>query len=105
MAQRSHDPRQVLIKARKLPLSLLTDPVKENKIRILDVEKYEDTFGPKSRRKKVKLNSATYEDMLEAADDSTKTYTLGGDNYLNKDQIEEDNKLDNVIRDKRMEAG
>ncbi len=41
MAQRSNDPRQILIKARKLPISLLSDPKKENKFNILEVEKYE----------------------------------------------------------------
>lgn len=45
-------------------MNLLVDPVKENKIKILDIEKYEDTFGPKSRRKKVKLNSGSYVELL-----------------------------------------
>jgi len=38
MAQKSNDPTHVLVKAKKLPLSLLVDPTKENKINLLDVE-------------------------------------------------------------------
>ena len=48
-------------------MNLLVDPVKENKMKILDIEKYEDTFGPKSRRKKVKLNTGDYEELLKEA--------------------------------------
>jgi len=48
--------RNILIKKRNIPLSLLSDPVKQNRVRLLDVETYEDTFGPKSRRKRTKLD-------------------------------------------------
>lgn len=41
MAQRKNDPKSVLIRARKLPMSLLIDPTKENNMKILEVEKYE----------------------------------------------------------------
>ena len=44
-------------------MSLLVDPVKENKIRILEVEKYEVTYGLQKRRKRVKLNCSSLEEM------------------------------------------
>ena len=41
MAQRSNDPRHMLDKKKKLPVSLLTDANSETKMNILDIEKYE----------------------------------------------------------------
>ena len=41
MAQRSNDPRHMLVKKKKLPVSLLTDANSETKMNILDIEKYE----------------------------------------------------------------
>lgn len=87
MAQRSHDPRQVLIKAKKLPLNLLVDPVKENKMKILDIEKYEDTFGPKSRRKKVKLNTTSYAELVNEAEEKDDNYKYDDDQYLHKEEV------------------
>ncbi|KRX04411.1 P-loop containing nucleoside triphosphate hydrolase [Pseudocohnilembus persalinus] len=104
MAQRSHDPRQVLIKAKKLPLNLLVDPVKENKVRILDLQGYEETFGPKSRRKKVKLNTSSYEELVQEVDTKTETYKITDDSYLNKEALEQEKKEEGQ-KDKRMEAG
>jgi len=40
VAQKTADPRKVLINSRKLPMSLLQTNEKENKMKILDVEKY-----------------------------------------------------------------
>ena len=48
MANRTHDPRSVLIKAKQLPMSLLVESTKTNrKVDLLDLESYADTFGPK----------------------------------------------------------
>jgi len=60
-------------------MNLLVDPVKENKIKILDIEKYEDTFGPKSRRKKVKLNTGDYTELLKEAEDKSEGYKYNDD--------------------------
>ena len=40
MALRSNSAHNVLIKNKKLPLSLIVDPVKENKMNILDIESF-----------------------------------------------------------------
>lgn len=71
-------------------MNLLVDPVKENKVRILDIEKYEETFGPKCRRKKVKLNTTNYSELLEEAEQKGDKYDLADDVYHNKEQIEEE---------------
>jgi nuclear GTP-binding protein len=55
-----------LIKAKTLPLSLLVEPEpKPSKANILDLESYSDTFGPKSKRKRVKLNSDNLDELME----------------------------------------
>ena len=54
MAQHSNDPYQVLVKAKKLPFSLIKEPTTKAKVNILDFEKFEDTFGKKSNRTRAK---------------------------------------------------
>ena len=44
ITQKSSNPNEFLIKAKKLPVSLLVDPVKENKMNLLDIEKFEVFF-------------------------------------------------------------
>jgi len=47
-------------------LSLLVEPEpKPSKANILDLESYSDTFGPKSKRKRVKLNSDNLDELME----------------------------------------
>lgn len=102
MAQRSNDPKSILIKANKLPMSLLVDAVKENKIKILEVEKYEDTYGPKSRRKRVKLNASSMEEMCTEAMDLEDNYNVEQDKNV---QIFEVDVEKAAHRDRRMTAG
>ena len=64
VAKKDNDPTKIFVKSKKIPTSLLSDPVKENKVRLLEVETYSDTFGPNSRRKKVKLSNNTFEEMV-----------------------------------------
>lgn len=101
MAKKEDNPRNILIKKRNLPMSLLSDPVKENKIRLLDVETYEETFGPKSRRKKIKLQVNSLEEMAEKVVEKTQTYEPEKDRDIKREELDE--KDEN--RDKRMAAG
>ena len=55
LALQKENPYNVLIKKKLMPLSLITDNAKEQKINLLEVESFESTFGPKSRRKKPSL--------------------------------------------------
>lgn len=65
MARKEEDPTKIFVKAKKIPTSLLEEPVKENKLRLLEVETYESTFGPNSRRKRVKLALGNMEELIE----------------------------------------
>ena len=69
MATRSNDPRTVLIKAKKLPISLLVEQSKKKTdIDLLQLETYEDTFGPKRKRKRVKLNAESIDQLADQAE-------------------------------------
>lgn len=90
VAERTADPYQVLLKTNKLPMSLIRDAentkngVKQHAAKIaVEASPFADTFGPKSQRKRVKLNASSVTDL---AGDTVKMH----DNYL--ERLEE-NKL------------
>lgn len=90
VAERAADPYQVLLKTNKLPMSLIRDTentkngIKQHQAKIaVESAPFADTFGPKSQRKRVKLNAASVADL---AGESVKMH----DNYL--ERLEE-NKL------------
>ena len=41
---------------------------------ILDLEKFEDTFGPKNRRKKAKLSGSTLEELVDKINETEPDY-------------------------------
>jgi nuclear GTP-binding protein len=70
VAERASDPYQVLLKTNKLPMSLIRDPentkngIKQHKAKIaVEQSPFADTFGPKSQRKRVKINASTVSDL------------------------------------------
>ncbi|KAK5100764.1 GTPase required for pre-60S ribosomal subunit nuclear export and maturation [Exophiala xenobiotica] len=90
VAERTADPYQVLLKTNKLPMSLIRDAentkngVKQHAAKVaVESAPFEDTFGPKSQRKRVKLNASSIDDL---AGETVKMH----DNYL--ERLEE-NKL------------
>lgn len=68
MENKSHDTYSLLLKKRKIPQSLITPTIPTNHIKKLHTS-FNDTFGPKSKRKKPTLKSYT---MEEYADESSK---------------------------------
>ncbi|GKV15921.1 hypothetical protein SLEP1_g26650 [Rubroshorea leprosula] len=60
----------VILKEKKLPLSLLNDHRKQARVHLLDTVPFEDAFGPKGKRKRPKLLAADYDSLLKKADDS-----------------------------------
>ena len=80
MAKRASDPYQVLLKSNKLPMTLIRDGQGKNGIKQhqakIEVESapFEDTFGPKAQRKRVKLNVGTIEDLAGESEKMHETY-------------------------------
>ncbi|KAK8949001.1 hypothetical protein KSP39_PZI006007 [Platanthera zijinensis] len=60
----------VILKERKLPLSLLNDRQKQAKSHLLEIEPFGDAFGPKMKRKRPRLLAADYESLVKKADGS-----------------------------------
>ncbi|KAF5460995.1 hypothetical protein F2P56_020824 [Juglans regia] len=60
----------VILREKKLPLSLLNDRQKQSRVHLLDTEPFEDAFGPKTKRKRPKLLAADYESLVKKADGS-----------------------------------
>ena len=83
VAERASDPYQVLLKTNKLPMSLIRDGQELNGLKqheakmAIETAPYNDTFGPKAQRKRVKLGVSTLEDL---AGEAAKTQ----DAYLEK---------------------
>ncbi|KAI5061458.1 hypothetical protein GOP47_0023963 [Adiantum capillus-veneris] len=65
MRTRMSDSYTVILKEKKLPLSLLNDHQKQARVHLLDTEKFADTFGPKKKRRRPKLNIEDYVDLVE----------------------------------------
>ena len=82
IAATKSDPYQVLLKQSKLPMSLLVDSTKVNKMNLLDSEAYNTVFGPKSHRKRPKLVSSTIEELMGGAEKAFGEYQQDKDRDL-----------------------
>ncbi|GAA0175354.1 hypothetical protein LIER_28543 [Lithospermum erythrorhizon] len=60
----------VLLKERKIPMSLLNDHQKQARVHLLDTQPFADAFGPKNKRKRPNLIASDYESLLKKADSS-----------------------------------
>ncbi|CAG8003497.1 unnamed protein product [Penicillium salamii] len=69
VAERAADPYQVLLKTNKLPMSLIRDGegingLKQHEAKMaIETSPFNDTFGPKAQRKRVKLGVSSLEDL------------------------------------------
>ena len=86
MAKKQQDTYSVLLKSHKLPMALLTDPSKGQRMDLLSVEKFSDTFGKKSTRKRPKLSAAMSESVEQLASGAAELFEAyeekGGDSNV-----------------------
>ncbi|KAK6347246.1 GTPase required for pre-60S ribosomal subunit nuclear export and maturation [Orbilia brochopaga] len=79
MKEQAKDPRSVLLKRNKLPMSLIEDPDKKasnkeaNKIKV-ETEPFAQTFGPKAQRKKPKLAVESMAALMEETEKNRTQY-------------------------------
>lgn len=64
----------VILKEKKLPMSLLNDLPKQKRSHLLDTEPFANAFGPKTKRKRPKLDAADYQSLLKKADNLQDEY-------------------------------
>ncbi|NXE13198.1 NOG2 protein, partial [Lophotis ruficrista] len=78
------DPYRVVMKQKKLPMSLFYNRIKPHtsRVHILDTETFESTFGPKSQRKRPNLSASDVQSLVENAEASSGSYDQGKDRDL-----------------------
>ncbi|KAG0466719.1 hypothetical protein HPP92_018299 [Vanilla planifolia] len=94
----------VILKERKLPLSLLNDHQKQAKAHLLDTEPFEDAFGPKRKRKRPRLLAADYETLVKRADGSQDAFEKTNATRSSGEGNEEDGFRD-LVRHSMFEKG
>ncbi|CAJ0596137.1 unnamed protein product [Cylicocyclus nassatus] len=82
------DPFQVVMKQTKLPISLLQEKAKQQRVHVTDTESFEYTFGKKSLRKRAKLACSSLEEMSKSVEERVETYDFTKDRDLQVDERE-----------------
>lgn len=79
------DPYQVVMKPTHLPITLLNESAKYQRVHLLETESFDSTFGPKKQRKRPSLKVRDLEDMTKAAEDASEKYSDDKDHDLLRD--------------------
>uniref|UniRef100_T1IWK6 Nucleolar GTP-binding protein 2 n=1 Tax=Strigamia maritima TaxID=126957 RepID=T1IWK6_STRMM len=96
------DPYSVVMRQTKLPVTLLNETAKNKKVHILDTDGgFENTFGPKSHRKRPKLITADLSEFAQQADMASDTY----DEKKDKDLVTDEPEMKDGPRESIMSAG
>jgi nuclear GTP-binding protein len=80
MAEKASDPYSVLLKSNKLPMTLIRDGsdtpgLKQHQAKMtIETSSFQQTFGPKAQRKRVKLGVSSLENLAEDTENSMNTY-------------------------------
>lgn len=75
-ALRDHknDPYSFILRSRHLPMSLLKTPTKSFRCNLLQIESFQDTFGPNAHRKRPNLSYSDINELAEQALESASKY-------------------------------
>ncbi|XP_065205137.1 nucleolar GTP-binding protein 2 [Planococcus citri] len=95
------NPYDIVMKPTKLPITLLNEKNKRDRVHILDTESFETTFGSKKTRKRPNLMVKDEQQLMEVVDQATETYTDEKD----YDLIRDDGGVKPAARDWIMSAG
>lgn len=94
----------VILREKKLPMSLLNDLPKQRRSHLLDTEPFANTFGPKTKRKRPKLEANGLEDLLKKADSLQDAFEQRKADKPTTEQDEEDGFRD-LVRHTMFEKG
>ncbi|RHY67442.1 hypothetical protein DYB30_002803 [Aphanomyces astaci] len=79
MHVKAADPYSVVLRTRKLPMSLIQDSAKVTRMKLLETETFEETFGKQRSRKRAKLNGVgDLEALMNRASDQADKYETKG---------------------------
>lgn len=74
MSNAIKNPYTVLLKPGRIPFGLLSEPEKASRVKILETESYDQTFGPKSQRKRPRISYDGIEVLAENAASKADSY-------------------------------
>ncbi|KAL7293944.1 hypothetical protein TKK_0012674 [Trichogramma kaykai] len=98
------DPYQVIMKPTNMPVTLLQEVAKNQRVHILETESYDRVFGPKKQRKRPNLNIASYDEFTQKAEEKVEQYDKEKD-VKDHDLIKPDDGMKDAVRDWVMAAG
>lgn len=101
MGKAVKDPYKVVMRPSQLPISLLNETAKYQRVHLLDTEGFDSVFGPKKQRKRPSLKVRDLEDMSKVAGEQTDLY----DEEKDVDLVKEDDGVKDVVRDWVFGAG
>jgi len=76
------NPYTFIMRQSKLPWSLLNDNQKHAKMNLLTTESFENTFGPKNKRKRPKLTHTDYDTLVNKAEEAADGYKQEADSNI-----------------------
>ncbi|XP_058830405.1 nucleolar GTP-binding protein 2 [Topomyia yanbarensis] len=85
MGKAIRDPYKVVMKPTNLPITLLNETAKYQRVHLLDTEGFDTTFGPKRQRKRPSLKVRDLEDFTRNAEESAERYDDSKDRDLKRD--------------------
>ncbi|KAJ2943711.1 hypothetical protein O0L34_g16824 [Tuta absoluta] len=95
------NPYQVVMKPTNLPITLLNETAKNDRVHLLDTEGFDKTFGPKKQRKRVNLKFGDLDTLSKAVEENTEKY----DESKDIDRVREDTGVKEGQRDWVFGAG
>ncbi|CAK4096103.1 unnamed protein product [Aphanomyces euteiches] len=79
MNVKAADPYSVVLRTRKLPMGLIQDSTKVTRMKLLETETFEETFGKQRTRKRAKLNGVSdLEALVNRANEEADKYETKG---------------------------
>uniref|UniRef100_A0A182QNB0 Nucleolar GTP-binding protein 2 n=1 Tax=Anopheles farauti TaxID=69004 RepID=A0A182QNB0_9DIPT len=101
MGKAVKDPYKVIMKPTNLPITLLNESAKYQRVHLLDTESYETVFGKKKLRKRPTLKVRDLEDLTKTAEESAEQYDETKDHDIERD----DGGVKDAVREYIFAAG
>ncbi|KFB40422.1 AGAP011309-PA-like protein [Anopheles sinensis] len=101
MGKAVKDPYKVIMKPTDLPITLLNESARYQRVHLLDTESFETVFGKKKLRKRPSLKVRDLEDLTRTAEESADKYDETKDHDLERD----DGGVRDAVREYIFAAG
>ncbi|XP_049294746.1 nucleolar GTP-binding protein 2 [Anopheles funestus] len=101
MGKAVKDPYKVIMKPTNLPITLLNESARYQRVHLLDTESYETVFGKKKLRKRPTLKVRDLEDLTKTAEESAEKYDESKDHDIERD----DGGVKDAVREYIFAAG